>query len=312
MIHISFEGGLGNQMFQYAYGRYLQIYYKDDVCFDISKYDFEKSENREFDLYDMDIVKDWKQVQVKKRRIARYGIRYIPYLGATAIYSILNKIVKDNTYMCGVHVYQRFINFFGFYRNNTHEFYYEPIHKSLFRKKFIRGHWFNPDIVKQIDDKLRKELRVTTKLNKDNRRMLEIIKSTESVAVHIRRGDYVTLGYVVCSIQYYQKCMMEIKERLVDPCFFIFSDDIRWVKKELKYDGRMIFVDLDNKAVDDMRLLYSCKHFIMSNSTFSWWGAWLSDNPSKIIFQPKYWKNSDLEKYVLKMPEWETKDNHIV
>ena len=312
MIHISFEGGLGNQMFQYAYGRFLQNYYKDSVCFDISKYDFEKSENREFDLYDMNIVKDWQQVEVKRNRMARYGIRYIPYLGATAVYTLLNKLMKDTTYMHGVHVYQRFINLFGFYRNNTHEFYYEPIHKSLFSKKFIRGHWFNPDVVKKMDTELRKELRVKTEINQENRKILDMISRTESVAVHIRRGDYVTLGYVVCSVQYYVKCMQEMKERLKDPFFFVFSDDIEWVRKELKFDGKMVFVNLDNKAVDDMRLLYSCKHFIMSNSTFSWWGAWLSENPNKIILQPKYWKNSDYEAYVLKMPEWETRDNHIV
>lgn len=312
MIYISFEGGLGNQMFQYAYGRFLQNYYNDSVCFDISKYDFEKSENREFDLYDMEIVKDWRQVQVKKNRLARYGVRYIPYLGATAVYTFLNKLMKDPTYMHGVHAYQRFINLFGFYRSNTHEFYYEPIHNSLFNKKIIRGHWFNPDVVRKMDSELRKELRVKTDINQDNRRILDIINKTESVAVHIRRGDYVTLGYVVCSIQYYIKCMQEIQERLQNPCFFIFSDDIEWVRKELKFDGKMLFVDLKNKAVDDMRLLYSCKHFIISNSTFSWWGAWLSDNPDKIVLQPKFWKNSDDEMYVLKMPEWETRDNHMV
>lgn len=79
-------------------------------------------------------------------------------------------------------------------------------------------------------------------------------------------------------------------ERVIDPVFFVFSDDIQWVKDNIKTDKDLVFVDKNNTAPDDMQLLSSCKHFIMSNSTFSWWSAFLSKNENKIVMAPKYWK----------------------
>lgn len=102
------------------------------------------------------------------------------------------------------------------------------------------------------------------------------------MGVHIRRGDYVKLGLVVCDIHYYERCMQKMMDIVKNPTFFIFSDDISWVKTNLKFKGsELIFIDNNNSSPEDMRLLYSCNHFIMSNSTFSWWGAYLGKYPNK-------------------------------
>lgn len=288
MIFLSYEGGLGNQMFQYAFGRFIEKRFEEEVVYDTSKYLHEKIEFRDFELNSFNISKEWKHAETRKSRVSRFGILYYFYLVITSVYLLVNKKRrKRDAKLVGVKIYQFITNKLGFYRVHFNEKLY--LFDSLTRKKIVRGMWFYPDIVKSLGEELKDELTVITPLNLENEGMLNEIRSTNSVGVHIRRGDYVQLGLVICDIEYYKRCMKRMADLVDNPVFYIFSDDIDWVKANLDTPYRLVFVDNHNSAPEDMRLFYSCHHFIMSNSTFSWWGAYLGRCPDKKVIVPEIW-----------------------
>lgn len=128
----------------------------------------------------------------------------------------------------------------------------------------------------------------------ENRRdLLAKIKSVNSVSLHVRRGDYVTLAsagnfHGTCGIDYYQRAMEVISKRAKDLHVFVFSDDIDWCRDNLKLEQPIEFVEPGQSCVD-MFLMSSCRHNIIANSSFSWWAAWLNKNPHKTVIAPGKW-----------------------
>jgi hypothetical protein len=129
-----------------------------------------------------------------------------------------------------------------------------------------------------------------------NAELKEEIGNTNAVSLHVRRGDYVhnstnAATYEVCSLDYYRASIRHMAERIQQPKFFIFSDDIAWVKNNLKIDFPHHYVDCNHgeESYNDMRLMSLCQHHIIANSSFSWWGAWLNPNREKIVIAPKNW-----------------------
>lgn len=308
-IKLVFEGGLGNQLFQLAYGKYLQNKFECDVQYDISKFKTESVEYREFELDSFKISKSWKREDIKKGRIKRFGFRYIIYTPITYLYlrirtSLKNtrkQIILDNLYLHG-------INIIGIHR--CHFANYTDPSFSLLSPMLIYGQWIWKEMVKSQENYLKDEIKVVTPLSDSNAHFLEQIKSTNSVGVHIRRGDYVTLGLIACNIKYYEACIKRMSEIENNAVFFIFSDDIQWVKDNLKVEAPLVFIDNNNPSPEDMRLLYSCNHFIMSNSTFSWWGAFLGKCPTKKVMCPRYWDIKNMKKESsLIFDEWIKIDN---
>ena len=130
-----------------------------------------------------------------------------------------------------------------------------------------------------------------------NKELYKEIEKTESVCVTIRRGDFVENKkfkqvYDVCTKSYYYRGMKEIAKQVKDPCFVIFSDDIPWIKKHMKFPYNVYYEDGTDTVQEKLRMMYSCKHFVISNSTFSWWAQYLSRNPNKIVVSPNRWYNS--------------------
>ncbi|HOV15035.1 MAG TPA: alpha-1,2-fucosyltransferase, partial [Spirochaetota bacterium] len=123
------------------------------------------------------------------------------------------------------------------------------------------------------------------------------IKNSNSVSIHVRRGDYVgnikTLNFHgVCEIDYYIDAINSIKQKVQNPLFFIFSDDIEWCKNNIK-DENSIFIDFERDDYVDMYLMTVCKHNIIANSSFSYWAAYLNQNFDKIVIAPKKWFKDD-------------------
>ena len=123
--------------------------------------------------------------------------------------------------------------------------------------------------------------------------MLERIDATNSVSLHIRRGDYVTSKtvaerYGLCSLDYYRRAVDHIVQRAPSPHLFVFSDDPQWVQENLKieYPTAHVTHNLSARDHEDLRLMSRCKHNVIANSTFSWWGAWLNQNPNRIVIAP--------------------------
>ncbi|MBO7258018.1 MAG: alpha-1,2-fucosyltransferase, partial [Alphaproteobacteria bacterium] len=149
--------------------------------------------------------------------------------------------------------------------------------------------------------KYRKEIlkafRFKENMSNKNKQLVKSIQNSNSVAVHIRRGDYLAKNgdQHVLSPTYYKLATNYIAERVKNPHFYIFSDDMKWVKENIKLPYPHTFVEHNygDYSYNDMRLMSLCKHNIIANSTFSWWGAWLNKNPNKIVITPDIWLKKD-------------------
>lgn len=137
-------------------------------------------------------------------------------------------------------------------------------------------------------------------MNEANAEIARQIMQSDSVCLHVRRGDYLTnreanriLG--VDLTDYYRRSVAFMKERRSDCRFFIFSDEPEWAREKLDLGGRSMVVDINppERAEQDLRLMSMCRHFIIANSSFSWWGTWLSTNPEKTVIAPKQWFRDD-------------------
>lgn len=148
-----------------------------------------------------------------------------------------------------------------------------------------------------IADDIRKEFTLKQELSFKAKEILQKIENSNSVSLHVRRGDYITNQktnsfHGVCGMDYYQEAMNIIKEKISNPAFFIFSDDIAWARDNFK-DKDFVFVsDTAIEDVEELILMSKCKHNIIANSSFSWWGAWLNNNPNKIVIAPQKWFNN--------------------
>jgi hypothetical protein len=162
---------------------------------------------------------------------------------------------------------------------------------------YLSGLWQTEKYFKDCEEIIRTEFTFKQPLNKKNSELSETIRRKNSVSIHIRRGDYIYNSeeykiHGLCSIDYYKKAVECIANKAGELTLFIFSDDIEWVKNNLKFDFPIIFVDNNVDDIhEDLRLMSLCKHNIIANSTFSWWGAWLNNNKEKIVIAPKKWFN---------------------
>ena len=267
MITIKLVGGLGNQMFQYVAAKSLAKLHRTKLCLDLSWFKNipDKATTRKFELACFKLSKQ------------------IPHLTSPSREGI-----------------EQFLDKFKFW--NKKKFYQEP-HYHFDSKFFdlgsdvvLNGYFQSEKYFKNIEKIIRKEFTFKHKKKGRNKELAELIKKTNSVSLHIRRGDYVSDAktdqtHGTCNLDYYHRCITKIKKEVEDPHYFIFSDDINWVKENLKINHPAEYVDWNTgeKSYEDMRLMIQCKHNIIANSSFSWWGAWLNDNPNKIVFAPQKW-----------------------
>ena len=162
------------------------------------------------------------------------------------------------------------------------------------RTLYLQGYFQTSEMVEAVADELRGDLTLKEPPRGRNLELLqEIGRSQNPVSLHVRRGDS-TLpweGKVVLPMEYYAHAISTIKERFVDPLFFVFSDDMSFARENLPQDARMVFVEHndDFASYEDLHLMSTCHHHIIANSTFSWWGAWLNTRPGKMVIAPRHW-----------------------
>ena len=178
---------------------------------------------------------------------------------------------------------------------------------------YLHGYWQNEKYFSEIRDILLREMTLKNPLSKISALWKEkILSSTCAVSVHVRHGDYTTYGarnsFGVLSTEYYFDCVEELKKTFSDITIFVFSDDIQWCKSNLNFDVPTEFVEGCEYDFEELYLMSCCKHNVVANSTFSWWGAWLNPNPNKKVFTPDPWgfKNKrgarDLPETWIRMP----------
>lgn len=161
---------------------------------------------------------------------------------------------------------------------------------------YLDGYWQSEHYFANIQADIKKVLNFAAPLTGQNIEAAEIIKDTNAVCLHVRRGDYAnnpkTLAFLgLCSLTYYENAIKHIREHVANPKFFVFSDDIDWCKSALNLPSTSQYIshNVGHHSYLDMQLMSLCKHHIISNSTFSWWGAWLSDSSDAIKIAPTPW-----------------------
>ncbi len=242
---VKIMGGLGNQMFQYAYGRNLELK-GEKIIFDASFFHGHRASGdtaREFELDKFALL---TRAEFSPRR----------YVGSDWINKIKRKL--------GCRMSLDYPS----------------------EKYFI-----------DIADAIRQEFVLKKGLSAAAKEILKQIEAVNSVSMHIRRGDYVlnkktSAHHGVCDLNYYLSAIQKMKEKVANPVFFVFSDDPKWAKENFKGNEFVFVSSLMIEDIEDMILMSRCHHHIIANSSFSWWGAWLSNNPEKIIIAPKLWLNA--------------------
>lgn len=169
--------------------------------------------------------------------------------------------------------------------------YFEKAYNSM--KPYLLGYWMNPQYFAGIEDKIRQAFTFQG-IDEMNAEIAREMQNCNSVALHVRRGDYLKMKnhFCICELDYYERALEFIKARIDSPIVYVFSDDIEWCYENINKLGvKYKIVDI-NRGIDsykDMFLMTQCRHIIMANSTFSWWGAWLNRNPNKIVITPSSW-----------------------
>lgn len=280
------KGGLGNQMFQYAFFEAMKKKY-ENVKLDTSSIINYKKHNG-FELTNIFNIK-YDECSIKEvERLSRVDYKFL-----SRVLRKLN-IKKKTEYFEKEHM----IFDGGVFNHNEEEKYYI-------------GYWQNEKYFIDIRDELIKKFKFPD-LNIKNKKVNDDIKNNDSVSLHVRRGDYLNNSFYldINKENYYKKAIKYIIGKVENPKFFVFSDDIKWAKEEFKtYCGSLDFIYIDwNNGVNsyiDMQLMAACKYNIIANSSFSWWGAWLNNNPNKIVIAPKKWTINDSELQEIKLPkEW--------
>ncbi len=176
-------------------------------------------------------------------------------------------------------------------------FEYHPAYLEYKDNIYVKGNFQSEKYFQHIKSILKNELIFKDDLKGMNVDWFDKINNTASVSIHIRRGDYISIPknqdkFIIQSLDYYQQAVSYIANQVRQPVFFVFSDDMEWAKQHVKIDFPTYFVDNNNTPEThyiDMQLMSMCKHQIICNSTFSWWAAWLNNNPQKIIIAPQKW-----------------------
>lgn len=268
MILVQLTGGLGNQLFQYAIGRKLSLLYRTSLKFDLTMYSLDSTPLRSFELSNFDF-----DIQVANKI-------------EISLFNSSNFFLKFLT--------QRVLGIKPFHEKSLA---FDPAYKDYGNNICLRGYWQTEKYFSDIETNIRSDLKFKYGPSKENQRILEKIQAARnSVSLHIRRGDYVQNPAVfryhgVCSNEYYQSAVNLVLDRVEEPFFFIFSDDTNWVLNNFKVRSPYLVVNINSpeKSYEDLRLMSTCKHNIIANSSFSWWGAWLNTNSEKIIIAPKRW-----------------------
>ena len=294
MIVVRLMGGMGNQMFQYAVARNLAIMNNTSVKLDLN-FLLDRTERESFtfrnydlDLFNIDgaIADESQSLQYKyyKSKIMR-KIGFIK----TKLFCRKYKIITEKHYHFDPKVLERGDN------------------------SYLIGFWQSYKYFSEVEKEIKKDFSFKNEMGEKAKEMLKEINDKESICVNIRRGDYVEdkkalKHHGVCGLDYYKEAKILVDEKIKKPHYFIFSDDIQWCLKNIDFGENMTFVNNEyagDRFSDKFRLMKNCKHFIIPNSSYAWWAAWLSKNEEKLVIAPKKWlADSSINTDDVTPPNW--------
>lgn len=269
-IVVRLQGGLGNQMFQYAFGRALSMRSGMELYLDPSPLNPKKNRGYQLDAFIL-------SAKVADSRKIQYLIT--PHF---IIRKKLWKALKIPFKYADTHILEK--NF--------------PYDKNIASRKtsaYFDGYWQTEKYFGDCKDTIRQDFSFRNEEALRRHVQYEEVLNSNSVSIHIRRGDYVKnpkyrKRLYVCKLEYYKNAMKYLSERFENLTFYIASDDHEWVKNNFEISKHIKLIESKN-ALEDLYIMSKCKHNIISNSSFSWWAAWLNSNENKRVLAPDIWFN---------------------
>lgn len=269
-IIVRLNGGMCNQMFEYAFGRGLSEKLNCALYFDDSGVLENRKAHVKYALGDFNT-----KVQFASKEMISSVLTPRFYLRRR-----LYKVFRIPFSYADTHLAEK-------------SFGYDSDFEKITKSSYLEGLWQSPKYFENIADKIREEFRLKREDELKKHPLYGEISNSNSVAVHVRRGDYIkNRRYAkilyVCKEGYYRRAAEYMRSRVENPKFFVCSDDPTWVEQNLDLGGDFTLVK-SKSHFEDFFLMQSCKHNIISNSTFSWWSAWLNTNPEKVVACPDRW-----------------------
>ena len=289
MVILNIFGGLGNQMFQYAAGRALAIRRETGLYLDVASFQ-RYSIHQGFELNRLFALNVQAATEDTFKNVL--GWQRSPFI-RRMLYRDFMRFVRKRNYI-----------------SEPHFEYWEGI-KNAPDSCYLSGYWQSERYFTDVAEKIRKDFAFLIPLDGENLKLSQQIIGLNSVSLHVRRGDYIldpknAKIYHACTAEYYGKAIELLMNMVQNPRFFIFSDDIEWAKQNLDI-GRSCTYVAHNRGTDsyiDMQLMSLCKHHIIANSSFSWWGAWLNPCSDKVVVAPSMWFNSEINTGDLLPLDW--------
>ena len=287
MIVVRLYGGLGNQLFQYSAARKLAIKLNCEVILDTSEFDKPRifGTKREFELMNFQIAGRLPtNIEEKKIRIQ--------------LHKVFGKMP--------------FVRPYSFLKEKS-LYKFDERFNRVNGRIYMDGYWQSYKYFENIRDVLINEFQPNFQISQIAKNFYSEMKDVNSVALHVRRGDYVSdiktaTYHGICGLEYFNAAIKIIKSKIDRPVFYIFSDDIEWASKYIKIESEKYFMNnhvMKFSPSQDLLLMASCKHQVIANSSFSWWSAWLNNNKSKFVIYPGDWlKNSRVDLSDLIPNDW--------
>jgi hypothetical protein len=299
MIYLEITGRLGNQMFQYAFARFLQKTYRHEdgltVSCKIIHREGPAEQGWDDSLQYFNVIPYVKSDRMKLSFLQLAAGTFF-FAGIKRLIRILKIPVstylkKDIDEFC-----QPALNFFGIYALRGSR--YVPVSDRKTRNAWCRGSFEAHRYFDFIKEDLLLELTPKQAVLEHNQELYNTILNTNSVCISIRKGDFTSpehSNFNICTDAYYYKAVEIISQKVENFVLCVFSDDIEWVRNNMHFDFPVLYENNDGKdpVQEKLRLMYSCKHFIISNSTFSWWAQYLSRNEHKMVVSPSPWRRGE-------------------
>ena len=283
-VIVKIQGGMGNQLFQYATAKALALRLGVELVLDLNWY-IEKNNSHckfvldRFNLEDKTFTSSDKLPVIIRKVFYKIAEKLSP-LGGTL------PVLKDV------------------------DFKFNSNLLNLQHPVFLDGYWQNELYFREYRQELINIFDIKSEINIETKQLLETITDSNSICIHIRRGDYITNTKAaningICSKDYYYQAINILTKNIDSPICYIFSDEPQWAKVNLEFEYQSVFVDINSKDNPelDFLLMRSCKYFIIANSTFSWWAAWLASFKEKKVIAPKTWFLNDILNKNMKLPE---------
>jgi hypothetical protein len=272
MIIVKLTGGLGNQMFQYAFAKQLAFRNNAQLKLDGSFFKTQTLRNYELDIF-----------QIAETCLSEKELNtYLQTNAQSILQRIRNKINARR---------------FHFKHIREEQFHVDPSLLHLKGNIYLDGYWQSENYFKEIEPTIKACFQLKPQIREQYATQAKQVQSRNAISIHIRRGDYVEHAatnkeHGTLPLSYYERALLQMLKHVENPFFYVFSDDMDWVKAHLKLQYPHQFVENNlGRACEDLYLMSLCKHQIIANSSFSWWAAWLNTNKEKIVIAPEKWFN---------------------